>query len=92
MTLPLVSILGFLEPLVQCFGATLPEKENHLVLPVEKLFHGVLDMSLHSICIRGKEAPTPYRHVCLGIVAYHMPTHVKNLSRHKISTGSVRQE
>ena len=32
-------------------------------------------------------APCP-RHVCPGPKAYHMPTHVKSLSRHKILGGS----
>ena len=27
----------------------------------------------------------PYGHICLDVVAYHMPTHVKSLSRHNIS-------
>lgn len=58
----------------------------------EILFHGTLDMSLHSICIHGKAQSHPYGHICLVAEAYHMLTHVKSLSWHNISDGSLRPE
>ena len=75
--------------------ATCPDFESHRsgtleppeLLP-EILLHGALDMSLHGICIRDKEASQCLWHVCLGRTAYHMLTHVKSLSRHKIPGGS----
>ena len=48
----------------------------------------LLDMSLHGICIYGKAANLSLWACCLSAQAYHMPTHIKSLSRHNISEGS----
>ena len=35
-----------------------------------------------------KRQTCPCGHVCLSVQVYHMPTHIKSLSRHNISDGS----
>ena len=68
------------------------EFESHLELPSETLFHVALDMSLHGICIYGKAAILSLWACLPKVQAYHMPTHIKSLSRHNISDGSAAQE
>ena len=77
------------EPAVQSLRATIPEAQSHRYCHQKHYSTVLLTRASTAYVFMAKQQSCPGGHVCLGIEAYHMPTHVKSLSRHNISDGSL---
>ena len=91
-TLSHLSIPVQFEPAVRSLRATIPEAQSHRYCHQKHYSTVLLTWASTAYVFMAKRQSCPGGHVCLGIEAYHMPTHVKSLSRHNISDGSLWPE